>query len=207
MSALFLLFMKTLLIVSFILFGIFTISQVALTYSSESIEHPDYKILKRFDAFEIRYYPELIVASTKIANDSYENSSSAGFRTIASYIFGGNEENTKISMTSPVRMELNDTVEMSFYMPSDHTLSNLPKPNNSDVVLTSKKPQVVAAIEFSGWANNEKIEKAFNKLKNLLEEKKIRYINECTYLGYNPPYQMVKRKNEIIIELIDVPHE
>lgn len=178
-----------------------------MSHTSNAIEQPNYKILKRFENFEIRYYPKTVVASTKIPSNSYDNSSSSGFRTIAGYIFGGNEESVKISMTSPVRMEMTDSVEMSFYMPSDYSLNNLPKPNDHNVFLTTKKSQVVAAIGFSGWANNEKIEEAFNELKNLLDKSNIRYINECTYLGYNPPYQLVNRRNEVIIELIDFPHE
>lgn len=199
--------MKTTLIISIVLIGLLALSQLVMSYTSNAIEQPNYKIIKRFKNFEIRLYPETVVASTKMPSNNYDNSSSSGFRTIAGYIFGGNEESIKISMTSPVRMEMTDSVEMSFYMPSAYSLNNLPKPNNSNVILTKKKSQMVAAIEFSGWANNDKIEEAFNELKNLLEENNIRYVNECTYLGYNPPYQLVNRKNEVIIELIDFPHE
>lgn len=200
--------MKTIIVIAFILIGIFSISQVAMTYySSNSIEHPKYKVQKRFKNFEIRYYPELVIASTKIANNTYENSSSQGFRTIAGYIFGGNEENLKISMTSPVRMDMSDSIEMSFYMPSQFTLNNLPKPSSNNVVLTKQESQVVAAIQFSGWANSKKINDAFNELKQQLDLNNIAYKNKCTYLGYNPPYQIVNRKNEVIVQLKNFTHE
>ena len=43
----------------------------------------------------------MIIAITNI-NSNYRQSTSTGFRRIANYIFGGNEENMEIAMTAPV---------------------------------------------------------------------------------------------------------
>jgi hypothetical protein len=39
------------------------------------------------------------------------------------------------------------------------------------------------------------------KLRNLLKENGITAYGNCRYLGYNPPYQVVGRKNEIIVSV------
>ena len=57
-----------------------------------------YKTIKKIDNIEIREYHESM-------NISYHDSYSEGyFQYLANYIFGGNNENQKISMTSPVTM-------------------------------------------------------------------------------------------------------
>ena len=63
--------------------------------------------------------------------------------------------------------------------------------------------KIVASIEFSGWASDSVLEEKFKELKNKLIENKIDFEDNYSYLGYNPPYQLVNRKNEVIIKLIN----
>ena len=101
----------------------------------------------------------MYVAKTKLTGSSYENNSSKGFRRIAGFIFGGNDKQQQISMTSPVIMDMNESVEMSFIMPEEITPSNVPEPNNSDVTLGIRPKQIVAVLSFDGWASSEKLKK------------------------------------------------
>ena len=57
---------------------------------------------------------------------------------LAGYIFGGNETNQKIAMTSPVSMSMNDSTEMKFMIPSNYELEDLPKPNNENIKFNMK---------------------------------------------------------------------
>ena len=59
----------------------------------------------------------------------------------------------------------------------------------------------VAAISFGGWADDEKIEKYKKQLIKALEAEGIAYTNRFYFLGYNAPYEVLRRKNEIIVEL------
>ena len=60
-----------------------------------------------------------------------------GFRSLAGYIFGGNEGGKKIAMTAPVHMEMGaDSSRMRFVMPSDLTMDSLPEPNDANVKLS-----------------------------------------------------------------------
>lgn len=120
----------------------------------------------------------------------------------ASVIFGGNEDKTQIAMTSPVQMDINDTIStMSFVMPSSYNQANLPKPNNPDVFLKETADEYVAAIQFGGFASDNELKFYSEKLQNMLKEKGIKTYGKTKYLGYNPPFQLVGRRNEIIISI------
>ena len=160
-----------------------------------------YTVLKDYEKFEIRKYPRLFVAKTKLSSGGYDSNSSQGFRKVASFIFGGNDKNQKISMTSPVLMDIKDSVEMAFIMPQNVTPENAPIPINSDVKLEYRPEQTVAVLRFGGWANSSKIAANKKELIRLLDREKIKYFGEITYMGYNPPYQILSRKNEISIKI------
>ena len=70
------------------------------------IENQNFTVISKIDNVEIREYSPTIYASVTIENEKKDQNSS--FRILAGYIFGGNEENQKISMTAPVHMQENN---------------------------------------------------------------------------------------------------
>jgi hypothetical protein len=56
-------------------------------------------------------------------------------------------------------------------------------------------------ISFSGFANDELISTYSNMLARILKEKNLTAIGNYRYLGYNPPYQLLGRKNEVIVRV------
>ena len=99
---------------------------------------------------------------------TYRDLSDPGFRKLAVYIFRGNEDKTQISMTSPVQMDINDTVStMSFVMSSYYNQANLPKPNNPDVILKEKQYEYVVVIQFSGFESDKELKVHSKKLQNI----------------------------------------
>jgi hypothetical protein len=195
--------MKTLLIVTSILLGIMILAQAFIYTSTNSTEQHKYVVLKKFEEFEVRQYAPAMFSSVKMVSDSYDATSSAGFRTLAGYIFGGNDKNEKIAMTSPVVMEIGDTTRMSFMVPSDMKKEDLPKPNNGRIYFEEQEQKIMAAIEFGGWADDQKIEEYTNKLKANLKANGLSYTGKFSYLGYNPPYQVIGRRNEVVVELVE----
>ena len=142
-------------------------------------------------------------SSVKLNKKGYKESSSEGFGILAGYIFGDNEANAKIAMTSPVVMKLGDTSKMMFMVPKNYNLKNLPNPRNSKIVFEKEEEKIIAAIRFDGWADDEKIEKYKSILMNELVKEKLNYINKFSFLGYNPPYEVMNRRNEVVVELIN----
>jgi hypothetical protein len=127
---------------------------------------------------------------------------SSGFGTLAKYIFGGNSEKKQIAMTAPVHMDIGDSVStMSFVMPAKYNLDNLPKPNSGEVVLKTSDPEYVAVIQFGGFSSASKIEKYRAILEKALQAKGLSYHGNFRFLGYNPPFQLFGRRNEVIVAL------
>ncbi len=166
-----------------------------------NIETYPYKVKKKYNGFEIRSYEATLFTAVKLSTNGYKNSSSKGFSILAGYIFGKNERNEKISMTSPVSMSLEDSITMMFMVPKKLNKEMLPKPIQSGIEFKEEPAKTLAAITFGGWANDAKIEKYKNELKTALKKEGIEYSNKFYFFGYNAPYEIFNRKNEILVEL------
>ncbi|MDG1275906.1 MAG: heme-binding protein [Algoriphagus sp.] len=193
--------MKIALIILGIIILVFVVIQIFAMRSQKNIETYPYKVNKKYEDFEIRSYEASLFTSVKLSGNKYKESSSKGFSILAGYIFGGNKSNEKIAMTSPVAMSLEDSMTMMFMVPKKFNKETLPQPNQSQIEFREEPAKTVAAITFGGWATDEKIEAFKNKLKSALEAEGIGYTNRFYFLGYNPPFEVINRKNEIIVEL------
>ncbi len=175
---------------------------ILMSFTSARIEKQKYRVVKKDKDFEIRFYPPAIFATTKSVAKSYRELGNSGFRKIAGYIFGNNETSAKIAMTAPVHMDINEKgSSMSFVMPSEYTLDNLPRPADTRVELHESPAIYMAAIEFSGYANDQKIKQYADQLSQILNKRGIKTIGNPTYLGYNAPYEIIGRKNEVVIAI------
>ena len=193
--------MQILLISLGVILIAFVLIQLFAFKSQRNIETYAYVVNKKYDTFEIRSYEATLFTSVKLSTKGFKNSSSKGFSILAGYIFGNNERNEKIAMTSPVSMTLDDSVTMMFMVPKDLKKEMLPKPDQSLIEFKEEPAKTVAAINFKGWANDKKIEKFKQELKSALDAEGITYSNRFYFLGYNAPYEVFNRKNEIIVEL------
>lgn len=170
--------------------------------SNLNVENQKYRLVLSEAQFEIRFYPSATFAKIYSQGTDYKSVASSGFRKLAGYIFGGNEQSKSIAMTAPVRMELTDKGStMSFVMPEKYQESDLPKPNDSGVLIVKSSPQYVAAISFGGYADDEKIKENRELLQQLIQKKGLKITGEYTFLAYNAPYQFWSRKNEVIIPI------
>jgi len=181
--------------------GVFLIAQLLMSYKNSDIETPKYKVVKTYDSFEIRQYDSMILAQTVIEETSIKKSGNTGFRRVAGYIFGGNRNNQQIAMTAPVIMEVGDNTKMSFVMPSRYKMEDLPQPNSTDVKLVKTAPKKFAVLRFSGFASDKKINRKKELLREALEKEHIIIKGEFSYLGYNAPWEIFGRRNEVAIEV------
>ncbi len=194
--------MKAFYIVACIAFIFLMIQSYKVVSSSLKTENQKYRVVRTEAQFEIRFYPSATFAKIYSTGTNYKSVANSGFRKLAGYIFGGNEQKQSIAMTAPVRMEMTDKGStMSFVMPDKYKESDLPKPNDSSVQIVKSIPQYVAAITFGGYADDEKIKEKRDVLLRLLKEKGIKVNGEYTFLGYNAPFQFWSRKNEIVIPI------
>lgn len=165
-------------------------------------EEQKYTLVRKYKEFEIRFYPSATIATINSNAKTYRELSGPGFQKLAGYIFGGNEANAKISMTTPVHMDINDSVStMSFVMPSSYTKENLPKPNDPNVQIKKTSDEYVAVIRFGGYASDKDLKLYSEKLKNLLKENGVTSFGNYRFLGYNSPFRFIGRRNEIIVSV------
>jgi hypothetical protein len=175
----------------------------ALTYAANSkVERQKYRLVKTINDVEFRFYPKVIMASVASGEATYMGNSSNHFRTLAGYIFGGNKKDEKIAMTAPVHMAQNDKgSEMSFVMPGVYDMDKLPQPKDSLVKLHYSVEGYYAALKFGGYANENKVTRKIEELKTSLAQMGYTTIGSYTYLGYNAPWDVINRENEIIVQI------
>ena len=193
--------MKIVIIALIVILLAFIFIQLYFIHIQRNIERYPYVVKKKYKQFEIRSYETTLFTSVRLSTKGYKNSSSKGFSILAGYIFGNNERNEKISMTSPVSMSLEDSMTMMFMVPKKFKKDMLPKPNQTGIEFKQEPAKTLAAIRFSGWANDTKIEKYKQDLKAALDAEGIKYTNQFYFFGYNAPYEVFNRKNEVIVEL------
>ncbi|MBR54157.1 hypothetical protein CMK19_10395 [Candidatus Poribacteria bacterium] len=170
-----------------------------------AIEKPQYEILERHGSVEIRQYPKVIIAGTKV-EQPYRTALYSGFRSIANYIFGGNDENMKIAMTAPVishQVEKNvETHEILFIMPKKYEIDSLPKPDRGNVYLEERTLDKVASIRFGGWATEKRVFRYQAKLFRKISKLGLEQIGPPMVAQYNSPWALPPfRRNEILIRI------
>ena len=174
------------------------ISIPILIYAFRSSYSTNYKLIKTVGSVEIREYPKLLFASyySKASGDNSK------FRVLANYIFGGNDREEQIGMTSPVNMKISSiNNEMLFLMPLRYNETNIPKPNNNEIEIISVEKRKVATIRFSGYANDKKVENKKKQLIETLKNNSIQHTNEFELLVYDSPYKLLNRRNEVLVVL------
>jgi hypothetical protein len=192
--------MKTFILIVIIIVAIVLLLQFFIYRTTNKTEEQKFTLILKDKDFEIRFYPAATLATIRSDAKTYKELSGPGFRKLAGYIFGDNEAGKKIPMTAPVHMDINDSVSMmSFVMPTSYREENLPKPNDPGVIIKKTEDEYVAVIRFGGFASDKDLKFYSEKLHTILKEKGITTHGHCRFLGYNPPFQFIGRRNEIIV--------
>jgi hypothetical protein len=180
-----------------------TIGYSVITYAANrKVERQKYRLEKSMYGIEIRFYPKAIMATVTSRGESYMGNSNNHFRTLAGYIFGSNKSSEKISMTAPVHMDKDSSGnKMSFVMPSNYSMDKLPQPSDSLVNLHYSQEGYYAVLKFGGFANEHKIQKKIDELKSTLDRLDFKTLSGYSYLGYNAPWDIIGRENEIIVQI------
>ena len=183
---------------------------------ASDVEQASYTVLQKSGAVELRRYAPTLVAETTVAGEQGK-AINEGFKRIADYIFGNNTSSSAIAMTAPVLQQPSEKIPMTapvlqapsgkgwqvqFVMPASYTLATLPKPNNPEVRLRKVGAHPVAAITFSGMADEEALREQTEALRAYLAEHHLRSAGAPVYAFYNPPWTLpFLRRNEVLIPI------
>ncbi len=185
--------------------------------AARAIEEPAYVLVEKFEGFEVREYAKRVVAQTRVRAESRE-ASSAGFKILAGYIFGGNRSQASIAMTAPVGQErASEKIAMTapvgqrrdadewivtFTMPGTYTLETLPEPLDARVELRETPARRVAVWRFSGNPRPEIVEERKRVLVERVVAQGLVAVGEPEYARYDPPWVLpLLRRNELWVEL------
>ena len=186
-------------------------------FGMRSAEEPNYQVLNDYGHIQIRLYPALVVAETRI-NADYKNSSNQGFQRLAGYIFGNNKKQQKMAMTAPVIQEQKaETLAMTapviqqksgavwlmaFVLPKGYSVSTAPIPMDPAVIIKDLPEIKVAVIQYSGFLSEQGIEDKTEELKNWLTQQGHKAISPARSAAYDPPWTLpFLRRNEVHIDI------
>jgi len=179
-------------------------------------ETPKYEVIDRQKDIEIRRYPGYIKAEAVVEGRNYKTAIERGFNILAGYIFGDNvarqkidmttpvqaQQAEKIAMTTPVTVTLTDKYVVAFIMPAKYLLETLPVPNNQNIRFSEVPEHTVAAISFTGYFNQDKINKNKEKLARWLADQGIEVEGDYYLAGYNPPWVPgFLARNEVMVPI------
>lgn len=168
--------------------------------SAMALEEPEYEILAEAADYEIRRYAPYIVAEVDVGGQSADRE---GFRVLAGYIFGDNDDSEKMQMTAPVEsLAPEDTGQMTyrFVMESKYTLDSLPEPNNDRIRLRERPARIVAVRKFSGRWGDANVANNETQLLSDLAEDGVELSGTLELARYNSPFTpWFLRRNEVMV--------
>ena len=178
---------------------------VLLWFSNISMaaEERPHQVIKKDGAIEIRNYETITKAEVSVAGTRKEAANQA-FRQLFRYISGGNVTETKIAMTTPVaQVKQDDGVwRICFFMPKAMTASNTPAAENNRIEIITVPDVRMAAIRFSGRANQNMLDEKAAELRTYLTQYNYKYEDQAVYAFYNAPFVPgFLRRNEVLFEL------
>ena len=146
----------------------------------------------------------------------FENVGNTGFRRLYDYISGKNRQKQPIAMTAPVNQEgrsqkiamtapVNQVEEdnrwrITFMMPSEYSLEDLPVPLDARVRLKEDPTRLVAAVMYSGTWSKSRYEDKKSLLEDYIEKRGLKIVGKPIWARYDPPFMpWFLRRNEVLI--------
>lgn len=195
-------------------------------FGYNGVKEPEYTVIETQDAFEIRQYQSMIVASIQVTGD-FEEAGDQAFRPLFKYISGDNSSAETIAMTAPVLLDQaqeknGEKIPMTapvlaqskitqaqaeqwqfqFVLPSTMTMDSVPQPTNPDIKIKKIAQKKVAVVTFSGLLNEKNKIKYINVLQQWVEKNNLKSEKNPIIAGYDPPWTLpFLRRNEIQIEV------
>lgn len=183
--------------------------QAYMTYMANSTEEQEYRVVGRRGECEIRFYPSVNRAAVSVQSreGDFNFIRNRGFRELAGYIFGGNERGEQIAMTTPVVMDVQASNNglsgtMAFTMPRNFDMNRKPRPNSQFIAFSTTEPMYAAALSIGGFPSLEEMNSLRDHLFASLKAQGIAHTGHAEYLYYNPPTQIIGRRNEVVVRLV-----
>ena len=171
--------------------------------SRSAYESAAYSVIQSDAMFEVREYPDLLMATTEMRFSTQGNDGS--FSRLFSYISGANENNQKVAMTTPVFMDAEsegNPGQMGFVVPASVVANGAPVPSDGNVELRSRNGGRFAVIRFNGRLDDSTRRDAEQRLSQWMSTQGLTADSDAESAGYDPPWTPGPwRRNELLIRL------
>ncbi len=167
------------------------------------------------ETIQIRNYAADLWANTIIESNDIKEAGSIGFTRLFDYISGANADKVTIEMTTPVLTTVqpgagpncNSSFTVSFYVPYMYqNEQGPPKPSSEDIFIGKIGPLQVAISEFSGFTVQSEIIAKTAELESQVSTSSTIKADSSTdiwyFAGYDPPFRVTNRHNEVWIPVI-----
>jgi hypothetical protein len=173
-------------------------------------ESAGYSVSSTDGVIEVRQYSDMTLVGTSTGQPRDESEDSA-FMRLFRYISGGNEDDRKIAMTTPVFSTKDksdaDNMEMFFVVPNAEK-DDAPEPNADSVRLVKQSAMTVAAVRFNGRMSTSVFEQRKKQIDAWLEETGATAEGEYWMAQYDPPWTPgVLRRNEVLVRISESNEE
>jgi hypothetical protein len=161
---------------------------------------PSYEVEERRGPLEIRRYERLWLAQTTVTSLSWDEALDEGFRRLAHFIFGANNDKKRIAMTSPVTATREGAnTDVAFVMPEGVVP---PSPDDARIRFTEVPARRVAVLRFKGRYDEDTVDAKKSELVATAEEAGYVGQGEPAFAGYDPPTTLpALRRNEVWLEI------
>ncbi len=185
-------------------------------YDRGMTEQQPYDLVRSENGFDVRHYPEHVVAETVTSGD-FEGAGSRAFRYLFGYITGDNAARGTIEMTAPVVQAASQRIAMTapvvqsaegdsfvvaFVLPASLTEATAPRPRRPEVSLRTVPARYAAAARFSGRWSEASFGKHRSDLLSAVEAAGLSTVGEPWFARFDPPFTpWFLRHNEVLVEI------
>lgn len=170
-------------------------------------EQQVYEVLEEHADFELRRYPDHLVAEIEVGGP-FELAGNVAFPRLARYIGGHNRSSRKVAMTAPVVQEQDQQSRryvVGFVMPADIG-AEAPDPLDSAVRIRRVPAETAAALRFSGRWSRRSFEKRRAQLFTALDSAGLEVVGVPRYARFDPPWTpWFLRRNEVVVPVAPGP--
>lgn len=179
-------------------------------------EHQPYDLIEKRRDYEVRHYPEHLIAEVRLDTD-FDSAGTAAFRRLVSYIGGANVGGQSIAMTAPVVQvpQIGDGSAsayagskgsrdhlVSFVLPASMTVGEPPVPNDPSIMVRRMPPERAAALRFSGRSTWDSYRGHVDQLMSALARDGVTQAGPPRFARFDPPWiPWFLRHNEVVIPI------
>lgn len=188
-------------------------------------EQQPFELIRRYPHFELRRYPDYVVAEVTVTAD-FDRAGNAAFRHLFNYISGSNNARQKLAMTAPVLQEpgprklamttpvlqsgpvpgSGEPAEYSvaFVLPAGVTADGAPVPADPMVRIRAVPGSAAAVLGFSGSGSASAFQKRNDGLQAALTLAGLTPVGTPRFARFDPPFKpWFLRHNEVVQDVLE----